>query len=236
MRVNHVQSAGHGHLSMVENYNPNFGKLKFKNKALKNLVQGINNSMEVSLESDNIPIAEKKIKNFMKMFMESWDFRLGKHPELPDELGYVPKLYKESHYPATSKRVLPEQVAQYNERLSKLGDRAADLDVEVAERTLGKDGDVTYLIDIPSMGVKQEKIVIDSMYTDPNYAWGVPTENEVKMLKGFIYENILGKDLVRETDYFSLSEAFGKIKSQNGKPTFDIYGNWEKLINYIQKN
>lgn len=215
--------------------NPNFGALKFKNKALKNAVQAINNSMEISLESDNIPIAEEKLRKFMKLFMEPWDFTLFRHPKLPEKFGALPKVFGEGMYPASSTRILPENAAAYEKRLAKLGSEATDLNVEIVERSIGENGSINYVLDIPAMGIKNKNYVFNGQYIDHESSWGLPNEHEVDTLKRMVFEDILGKDLVKGCNEAELTEAFFAVARTNEKPGFDIYGNLKKLINFMQK-
>lgn len=186
MQVNSIQN--YSYSVSDKNSNPAFGNLRFKRTALKKALWGIENAVDIKVESDNLGSAREVIKTWTKMFSEPWNLRVRKGQDLPEFVEEFDKM--------GIRRIDTKNMAKYNERLASLGNEADDLTVNVTGRVRNKKGDITYTVDVPAFGVKSKKVVLDGTTHQPDRLFKeIPTEQEVNSLKRVVYEDIVGKDI-----------------------------------------
>lgn len=210
MRVNSVQNFSYYNQNPVEKpnpepQNPSFGALKFRNKALKDAMQGMQNLIDIKVESDNLNSAEKAIRKWFKMFTEAWDLRVPRHEHLPK--------FVQQFEDTWIKRIYRDAIPAYNERLAKLGKEAEDLSVEVVERIAKNENEVIYKVNIPAYNVKNKVFILNPNEATKEFSMcGVPTEQEISLLKRGIYEDVVGKDFAtfNGSDY-DIPGKFGKL-------------------------
>ena len=209
MRVNSIDSFSYNRQNSIEKQSvsaQNFGTLKFKDKAYKSAVEGMKNLIDIKVESDNLYSAEKAIRKWFKMFTEPWDLRVARHEHLPK--------FVQQFDDTIMKKIYRDAIPKYNEHLANLGKEADDLTVEVIDRVAGKNNEIAYTVNVPAMNVKNKVFTITPNEKTNEFSMcGVPTENEINLLKMGIYEEVVGKD----------------IASLNN-PGYDIYGKFDKLI------
>ena len=209
MQVNSISNYRFSHSNTVEApkpepQTPSFGVLKFKNKALASAEQGMRNLIDIKVESENYYLAEKSIRKWFKIFTEPWDLTIERHSHLPKfvehlENSWIAKIYR-------------NEIPKYNEKLATLGKEATDLSVDVIDRVELGNKKIAYTVNIPAFNVENKVFTLTTKGKSADAMSGVPTMEEIKLLKQSVYEEVVGKGFATtENPGYDITGKFGKL-------------------------
>ena len=208
MQVNSINNYRFSHSNTVEKPvpeapAPNFGRLIFKDRALERAQQNMKTLIDIKVESENYYLAEKAIRNWFRMFTEPWNLAVERHSHLPKFVEYL-----ENSWVA---KIYRNEIPKYNTRLAELGDEAADLTVEVTDRVELNNKKVAYTVNIPAYNIENRIFTLTPKGKSANAMSGVPTLEEVKLLKKGIYEEVVGEGFATHNSDYDIAGKFEKL-------------------------